>query len=301
MHKMFPTLTIAFLLFLLSCATPEPVTVTQIVEQEVTRIVEVTAEPSPSYTVDTFDTQQYVELLESVYFDEPFRVYTVLPLSYDTETDKSYPVLYVTDGNYDTDLADTIIQNLRYQRAVPEVIIVGIGYDTNADAEIMELRRDLLPSSSETEEGAAELLAFLTEELIPHVDSSYRTNPLRRFLAGFSAGGTFAIYTMLNTADLFEGFVATSPGLAEFEGWSLFDEVERYVTTHDDLPANLYMSIGKDEEGQALYTAFEDKLRSQGFASFKMKSDVFEGENHLTMWMVGMQRGLREIFIARSW
>ena len=106
---------------------------------------------------------------------------------------------------------------------------------------------------------------------------------------------------MLNTADLFEGFVATSPRLTEFEGWSLFDEVERYAAEHDDLPASLYVSIGGDEEGQALFTQLENKLRSQGFASFKMKSDVFEGENHLTMWMVGMQRGLREIFITRSW
>jgi hypothetical protein len=42
--------------------------------------------------------------------------------------------LYVTDGNYDADLATLIMQTLGLQRAVPKVIIVGIGYDTNEDA-----------------------------------------------------------------------------------------------------------------------------------------------------------------------
>lgn len=286
--------TIIITALFVGCATPEPETVT------VTRIVEVSAEPPPSYTVDLYDTTQVVETLHATQLDQTFRIYTVLPHSYATDSSKSYPVLYVADGNYDAALANLIMQTLRIQRAVPEVIIVGIGYDTNEDAALLEMRlRDLMPSDLEGE-GAAGLLAFLTDELIPHIDSHYRTVPEKRTLAGFSAGGTFALYTLFNAPELFEGIVATSPTIQTAQ-WSAFRALEAYSAENSDLPVNLYISVGGDEGGFAILDGFVANLNTQEFENFRVKTDVLAGENHLTMWMAGIQRGLREIYIARGW
>ncbi|TFH66787.1 MAG: alpha/beta hydrolase [Gemmatimonadales bacterium] len=78
--------------------------------------------------------------------------------------------------------------------------------------------RDLTPAS-ETEHagtgfptagGADRFLGFLADELIPHIDSTYRTETFR-VLVGHSIGGLFATHALLTRPDLFRGYVAISP------------------------------------------------------------------------------------------
>ena len=73
---------------------------------------------------------------------------------------------------------------------MPEVIVVGV---TNTDR-----TRDLSPSRDPnfpTSGGADRFLDFFEKELVPFVESGYRTAPFRIF-AGHSAGGLFALHAM---------------------------------------------------------------------------------------------------------
>lgn len=227
-------------LLLLGCAAPTEVQVTRevIITQEVqtevevtrevtvpvevTRLVEVTPESwADPFSESSLNSEIIIETMQTEAFDETFRLYIWLPESYESRPDHNFPVLYLMDGNYDTRLASLLAWNLNFEGSVPELMIVGVGYDTNDEAELLDLRlRDLLPAGTREGYGRAnDLLAFMQNELIPHIDSTYHTLPTQRFLAGFSAGGTFTLYSMFHAPDMFKGFIATSPAL-EYAGWS---------------------------------------------------------------------------------
>lgn len=86
--------------------------------------------------------------------------------------------------------------------------------------------------------GAPETLRWLTEQCIPEIEAYSGT---RRFLAGYSLAGLFALWSIYETSR-FKG-VASCSGSLWFPGW------EEYMQTHE-LPADcmIYLSLGKKEE-----------------------------------------------------
>ncbi len=143
-----------------------------------------------------------------------------LPESYQTSA-RSYPVLYLLDGEYFLPAAVAAVQFLSeneyvhfaaMHQPVPELIVVGI---INVDR-----NRDFTPTHAPvqgasrfpTSGSAGEFLQFLETELIPLIDSEYRTHPYR-LLSGWSLGGLFTVHTFLERPDLFSAYIAISPSL----------------------------------------------------------------------------------------
>ena len=219
---------------------PETVEVTRVVEVpvdvEVTRVVEVpveqTASESPSFNpmmpVD-FDT------VESSATGRKYVITVVLPLSY-MFSDANYPVIYVTDGDFYAIPLAVAAGQLAFGQEVPEFITVGIDYGNPNPMEWLELR-DLDMGL----DGSERFLQFFEEELIPTIESTYRADTANRTLAGHSAGGNFALYGLSNAADTFSNFIASSP-CGDAAG--LLDLVENFTANQDETPARLYLSVG---------------------------------------------------------
>src|SRR3954453_3084517 len=70
-----------------------------------------------------------------------YQLSVALPDTYKTST-QAYPVIYVLDGDYNFGVAAGLTRFSNVFRQVPELIIVGIGYDmeTLTDAEFVQLR-----------------------------------------------------------------------------------------------------------------------------------------------------------------
>src|SRR5437868_2547470 len=60
--------------------------------------------------------------------------------------------------------------------------------------------------------GAAAFKRFLSTELIPDVDKTYRTDKFR-VLSGHSASGQFALYCLTSDPSLFQAYFAISSSL----------------------------------------------------------------------------------------
>jgi predicted alpha/beta superfamily hydrolase len=98
----------------------------------------------------------------------------------------------------------------------PQMILIGI---TNTDR-----TRDLTPSNAliysdmpdnnfyKTSGGGEKFTSFIEKELIPHVDSLYPTAPYR-LLIEHSFGGLFCVNTLLNHAELFNGYIVIDPSM----------------------------------------------------------------------------------------
>jgi predicted alpha/beta superfamily hydrolase len=163
-----------------------------------------------------------VDSIWSPTLKERRRIWVYTPPSYrDTvRAPHRYPVLYLLDGDAHfhsvTGLLQILGTGVNGTYVVPEMIVVAI---PNTDR-----TRDLTPTRAETSPdgrpnpgfrtsgGAPNFLKFMKSELIPYVDSAYRTAPYR-VLVGHSFGGIAAIHALYTMPETFNAYVAIDPSL----------------------------------------------------------------------------------------
>ena len=146
-----------------------------------------------------------------------YQLHVALPPSYDTQPGRRYPVLYICDGYWDFALIAGFHGGLVYDKAAPEIIIVGFGYP-GANPDYGALRAyDYTPvprpddPKGKATGHAPEFLRVVETEVIPFIEREYRADPAFRVLGGSSLGGLLTLYAMLERPGLFQGYIAPSP------------------------------------------------------------------------------------------
>jgi len=125
--------------------------------------------------------------------------------------------MYLLDGYAAFHSVTGVVQHLTSIGRMPEMIVVAI---SNTDRQ-----RDLTPTHSiqwsdgtvdsaalKTSGGGEKFIQFMEKELIPHMESTYRTNPYRMFV-GHSLGGLTVLNTLINHPSLFNSYVAIDPSV----------------------------------------------------------------------------------------
>ncbi|WP_103192386.1 alpha/beta hydrolase [Formosa algae] len=154
----------------------------------------------------------FTETIDSKLLKETREYDVYLPEQYSEAHYKSqqYPVIYILDGEKFFHVASGIVKNLStgYYPVMPECIIVAIK-NTNRS-------RDLTPTKvadvGYVSGGADTFSAFITTELMPKIDATYRTLGYN-VLVGHSFGGLFTINSLFKTTDTFHGYLAIDPSL----------------------------------------------------------------------------------------
>lgn len=220
------------------------------------------------------------------------------PAGYARSSEK-FPVLYMTDGDAHIQHTSGTVSFLARNARMPEMIVVGI---TNTDR-----TRDLTPTRVErvpgnpnaqgfpTSGGADKFLKFIETELIPLVESKYRTMPYRA-LAGHSLGGLFAVHSMLTKPELFHSYIAVSPSL-QWDNFEELDRVKEFFKTRKELNRTLFTSLGNEpgDIGDA-FGLFQDELRRQQLKGFVWEAVRYEDEDHGSVVLRSHYAGLRKAF-----
>lgn len=132
----------------------------------------------------------------------------------------AYPVLYLLDGPTHFHSVTGVIQFFSTggngNFVLPEMIVVSIP-NTNRTRDLTPTRptpaADGTPTPAfVTSGGGSNFLQFVRSELIPHIDSTFRTEPFR-VLVGHSFGGITAIHALYTMPDVFNAYVAIDPSL----------------------------------------------------------------------------------------
>jgi len=165
----------------------------------------------------------------------PIEVY--LPPSY-RESTRSYPTIYVLDGDARFNLGESRFANFRtlLDRHKKEAILIGIG---NTD------RRD----TDYTLPGGHRYHDFLAGQLVPLIEERYRADPGMRMLTGLSLSGSYVAIALLIEAQhemVFSHFLSSdgafhSDYLAQIK--SLDAQTHRIVGDRP-IPATLVLASG---------------------------------------------------------
>lgn len=302
-----------FVLLLTGCSstTPEPAIVEVPVTVEVTRVVEVASEPAASGTEATIPWTE-VRTLHSSAVGRDYTIYVALPLSYSSNTSETYPVVYLLDGSMWFGLTTDIARILYLGQEVPELIIVGIGSGVRWTDDFPEYYRlrsidmtptniSIMPESGE----AGAFLKFIQDNLIPHIDANYRTDPRDRTIAGHSQGGLFSLYALFHAPETFNRYIASSPPLW-WDDRVMFEYEEEFANEHSDLPVNLFLAVGELEEEQAMWGPDErwvsnlrelhKRLEDRNYTGLEMELVVMEDETHFSVFQGVLSEGLGTIF-----
>ena len=98
---------------------------------------------------------------------------------------------------------------------VPGAILVGISYGSDDFREGNFRSTDFTAAAEERDfwGGAPAFQQMLAEELLPMIESRYRSNPAQRVIFGQSLGGQFVLFNALTRPGLFYGHIASNPAL----------------------------------------------------------------------------------------
>lgn len=232
----------------------------------------------------SIDSQQYI-------------LYINLPDNY-AKTNKKYPVLYVTDGQWFFASMYVGYGGQHYDGLVPDLITVGITWPDNYDA---SRRRDFTPNPMPGMPGsgnAPKFLAVIKTEVMKLIDSTYRIQENDKALYGTSLGGLFAIYTLFHEPTLFNRYIIISPSL-DCDNEILFKYEKTFAAKNKTLNAKIFISSGEYEEASSFkstFTRFVDQLKASKYKGLELESMVVNRMGHSGSGTVGGIMGLQSIY-----
>ncbi len=243
---------------------------------------------------------------------QPYRITVAVPFGYSSTDTTHYPVMFMLDGDPNLPLTALIQWNMSYDREVPNIIIVGIGYQAQnfmgtvsyRTLDYTPIRVPKLDSEMTANHhvkmvsgGAANFLNVMTEEIMPFIRKSYKINS-DLALAGHSFGGLFATYVLLNKPEMFNRYLISSPSLYWGDGEMKREEERYYSSGHKSLPVRVFISAGSLEPDQMVpdVDEFAKTLITRNYEGLHLTERIFEDETHLSVISFAISRGLRVLY-----
>jgi predicted alpha/beta superfamily hydrolase len=221
--------------------------------------------------------------LTSKVLKEERPIYIYLPGNYEKSTQK-YPVVYLLDGKFHFHSVTGVIKNLDYGRPIPGMIVVGIA-NTNRN-------RDLSPPAMKGE--AENFIKFIKTELIPFIETNFRTHPYR-ILIGHSRAGLFTLHTLLNHHQLFNAYIVISPSIPYVE--TLIDDFEFFFKHQAYLNRYIYITVGFEHpKMMSTILEFANLLKYNAPYGLEWKYKFMENGNHYTSVLTSISDGLIYLF-----
>ncbi len=215
-----------------------------------------------------------------------------------------YPVLYVLDADYWFGAASDTAAYLTMMQESPAMIVVGIAYGGSRRDWFQKRARDYTPKPRFDDDRAKLPLAghadqfqqFLTAELFPFIEKTYAARADDRTLAGYSLGGLFALHTLFTRAELFQNYIILAPAV-DWDRKQILETEAAFHARNTRLPATVFNTHGDQDplQNHAEWQVFDQLVASRGYEGLRWISHLFPGETHVSIYPVGLARGLRTI------
>jgi predicted alpha/beta superfamily hydrolase len=226
--------------------------------------------------------------------DRPYQIY--LPMDY-SEDGNPISVMYLLDGDGHFHHTSGVVSFLRNNGRIPNLMIVAIpntGERTRDLTPAVEIDTNALKQMPNAG-GADNMLSFIKNELIPHIDESYNTSPYK-ILTGHSFGGLFAVHSLLSEPELFDAYISISPSMW-WDDQNLVAKAEAFFEEKPELACYFYMTMGNEDGtmlGGAMKLAalFEENKSND----FRWDFNVMDDETHGSIPHRSTYYGLEAIF-----
>ena len=234
---------------------------------------------------------------------ENYLIQVGLPIGY-SSSNKSYPVLYVLDGDYLFGITKGIADLLMIGKEIKGIIVVGISYGKGVFSWSIKRTRDLTPghdtifAKGQNTGGADNFLKFIQYEVFPAVHKNYRTEPDSSAICGESLGGLLNSYILWKQPELFKDYIIISPSLI-WNNKSVLKLESEYFVNHKELNKAVYLAYGSLDSKEVIIspaTELIQMIQTHDYKGLRLITRVFEGETHMSVPSVAITNGLKTLF-----
>ena len=230
--------------------------------------------------------------IDSEVFNDQRTISVFVPSSYySKDSTKTYPVAYLFDSQF-TPYFSMVCAMMSYYEQTNEgipMIVVGI-HSKNRWGEFVPICEGV---ESENIKGADRLALFLESEVIPLINSKYRTNSFKIGI-GHSLGGTFVINEIIKENPLFNAVIAASPNLTICNE-QIVHTGERFFMNKLKNQRFIYSScgtVGKMENNfRKSLLHFDSAFSSNGNNNIYWNCEVLGNRNHMTTFVPTFNNG----------
>lgn len=248
---------------------------------------------------------------------DTFKIRVALPPSYQSG-ERDYPVLYVldSDGSFGLAVSTMMYMNLGANfgmgMGIPEMIVVGIGYERGVIPWLFTRVRDFTPTQDATfnynnpgfnipESGkAATFLQCLRSEIMPALEARYRIDSTQKVVASHSMSALFALYDMFQPERSFQKYILSCP-FAEWDSEALFQIEAAYAQANSALPVEAFFTVTPNEPTPTYAESlqrFIQILQQRAYDNFTLNAVTYEQDNHFSVWPKAFIDGLVSVFNA---
>lgn len=238
---------------------------------------------------------------------DSFVISVQLPEEYDKGLKANFPTVYMLDANFHFPILAASVKQYEKAGLLPPMILVGIGYKSFQLMDSLRNRDYLYPAALPSDEinavgGGQKFYDFISNQLIPYIDSSYKTNNTNRSLLGHSFGGYFTLYALLNQAEnnktVFTSFAAASPSLwyNKFYLNQLTDKLKNRGAA-DTL--NVFVTVGGLENTEwdiAPGTKLAENIVNAKLKAVKFQHKVYSNLGHMDVSAITFIQALQAFY-----
>ena len=215
-----------------------------------------------------------------------YQVSVYLPADYALTTD-ILPVIYALDGGVDNGDRFLNMAKITEQQGV-RAVLIGIGGYARRETDYR------LP-------GANNFHAFVTTELIPFIESKYRTDPSTRTLSGHSYGGFFAVVALLMDHPdrrYFANYISQDTATADQEALLFEMEQQLFTASAGKLPGTTLIlsgatgTLGNDVSVEAVY----QRLLMRNYQGLKLQRIPAYSLGHMEMFEPSFRDSIHLLF-----
>jgi predicted alpha/beta superfamily hydrolase len=259
-----------------------------------------------------------IGVIDSVFsktLNEQRKIWVHVPNDPTRSPKAKYPVLYLLDGDGHFASVVGMLEQLSGNSICPELIVVGI---PNTDR-----TRDLTPTHvkkvfddttfAKTSGGGENFTKFISDELIPYIDSHYPATSYRTMI-GHSLGGLMAVNTVVHHPDIFANYLAIDPSMwwdnrkLSNEAATLLDEKNfadkfLYVAVANTMKPGMKLSdlatdTTKDTEHIRSILAFAEMAKTKTNGGLKFEMKYYGDDDHGSVPLIAEYDALHLMF---SW
>lgn len=214
-----------------------------------------------------------------------------LPPSYDRDSKKTYPLLFLLDGDYLFDPFQGAVSYGNYWDDLPEVIIVGL--HQNKDNERFD--DCTFDEATGLPEGKGEsFFEFIGGELIPYIQTKYRTSNFK-IIAGHDLTAGFMNLFLYKDNPLFNAYISLSPELPlEMET----RVAERLATFKQNMFYYQSSGDGDLKKMRAKITTLDENIKAANISTLNYKYDDFKGASHYSLVLYSIPNALYQFFAS---
>lgn len=218
----------------------------------------------------------------------------------DASASRARPVVLFMDGDNQFEAAVAAYDDLIGARAVPPLLLVGVGYGASYGKPANRRGRDYTPtrhSDEPTSGGATGFLDFVRGPLWTELSRRHPVDASARGIAGHSLGSLFVLHALFQPQPFFTHHLASAPSIW-WDDRAILRAAASLREHQEKLPAKLFLCAGENDSPSMAddLRRLETQLAKKPFAGLDVSSRQFAGRDHYNVLPDAFGTGLSRLF-----